>query len=1161
MTIIQRCFIIAVIFPLLSFADDYHQWADYAKASSQRGTGIHDWLAIQSTGISDVSGYGDNADAWAPYSNGSGSEWLQTHYERSVFASQVRVHETYNNGFIYQVDLIDSAGSSHTIWSGTDTTPRQPDAWFEISFTKTTYQVNGVKLFTQVSGYEEVDAVELIGEIPASGTLNRWAASASASSNYNINTPTKATGAPDVASYIDSASAWAPSTNGSGGEWLRLNYTTPVYATQLRVRESYNNGSIYQIDLIDAEGAFHTIWSGVDMTPKKQAWFDIGFEKTTYPVNGIKIYTQLAGWEEIDAAELIGDTTQDSSSTPTPTPTITPTPSPTNTLTPTTGPIATHTPAPWDVINIAGNGEGAGTASYSGTTRDGELAVNVPLSGFGSIVFDPTGNLFIMGHPSGAAYLRKVDTNGIITTLNLFSLDELWPLVRDSQNNFYSASDSSNKIYRFVPGVTETVYAGTGEHAFLDEYRTSAKFHEPLGMAIDATGMIFIADKANNRVRKIDPSTGVVTTIAGTGIAGYNGTNIQSVSAQLYAPSDVAVDGTGCIYIADSMNAIIRKIDTNGILSTVAGIHGNPYSSGELIPAVSASVWPADLVAAASDGTLFLRGENYTIRMIDTNGIIRTVAGSGSAYVDNEMALTTDFGLIFDLEYFNGDLYVVDGWRGRVRRVLDVKTMPTVTPTPANTFTPSNTPTPTLTPTFTPIPTATPVVSNYYYSAGNRLERVETGNDVTLYEYDTMGQLIRTWKDADNDAVCDPGEEQKIFTWTITGELKQADVYRIEDATMQHCRVEYTYDQAGTGMLNTRVKSLVDGNAVTELKRSKYYWEGYDLYLEEEGDNSAYHTWEATYAYINQPSVICPVLARVDLGNNHQLDADELGNLTDSAYFYEYDEAGNVVLITDASGEIVTDTTGEPIHFEEDTWGNDLNNTFDKTNIKQHRTNKILDDVTGLYYCSARWYDPEIGRFISVSPLSPMGEEEYVYCYNDPVDYVDVDGLEPEISDIIGDKYDDLEEKFPGLIIPGLSPQRAGGLINGILGGAEVILLASLPGPDDLILFGKFFPYLTINNYRKYYIRFLGREIKSGYQVHHVFPQCFESDFKKIFGNNFNINSPFLLTEWEKASHLKFVNKYNQEIREFLKNGNITPNDMLKFMRRLAHKYNLNIHF
>jgi len=110
---------------------------------------------------------------------------------------------------------------------------------------------------------------------------------------------------------------------------------------------------------------------------------------------------------------------------------------------------------------------------------------------------------------------------------------------------------------------------------------------------------------------------------------------------------------------------------------------------------------------------------------------------------------------------------------------------------------------------------------------------------------------------------------------------------------------------------------------------------------------------------------------------------------SDSGWFYHYDEAGNVILITDKNGGLIK-------HFEQDAWGNDLNGTFATTqNIRQHQTGKYLDEATGLYFFGARWYDPNIGRFISVSPLSPLGEEEYVYCGDDPVNLVDPNGFEP----------------------------------------------------------------------------------------------------------------------------------------------------------------------
>jgi RHS repeat-associated protein len=131
---------------------------------------------------------------------------------------------------------------------------------------------------------------------------------------------------------------------------------------------------------------------------------------------------------------------------------------------------------------------------------------------------------------------------------------------------------------------------------------------------------------------------------------------------------------------------------------------------------------------------------------------------------------------------------------------------------------------------------------------------------------------------------------------------------------------------------------------------------------------------------MNQPSAIGSTVARFDLGANYTLDS------TDTYYFYHYDEAGNVILITDKNGNVVD-------HFEQDAWGNDLNSTFNTARaISQHQTSKFYDPTTNLYFFGARWYYPEIGRFISVSPLAPTGEEEYVYCGSDPINYCDQDG-------------------------------------------------------------------------------------------------------------------------------------------------------------------------
>ena len=148
--------------------------------------------------------------------------------------------------------------------------------------------------------------------------------------------------------------------------------------------------------------------------------------------------------------------------------------------------------------------------------------------------------------------------------------------------------------------------------------------------------------------------------------------------------------------------------------------------------------------------------------------------------------------------------------------------------------------------------------------------------------------------------------------------------------------------------------------------------------MEEEYSGTA---WLAKRAYVNQPSALGGTLARIDLGGDYNADT------TDDRYYYHYDEAGNVILITDKNGDIVD-------QFEQDCWGEDLNDTFSSDrNIKQHQTNKYLDDVSGLYFFGARWYYPAIGRFISVSPLAPVSEDAYVFCQENPVNSADFNGL------------------------------------------------------------------------------------------------------------------------------------------------------------------------
>jgi RHS repeat-associated protein len=274
-----------------------------------------------------------------------------------------------------------------------------------------------------------------------------------------------------------------------------------------------------------------------------------------------------------------------------------------------------------------------------------------------------------------------------------------------------------------------------------------------------------------------------------------------------------------------------------------------------------------------------------------------------------------------------------------------------------------------------------------------------TGVSNQRYSYDSLGRLTASWTDTDSDGVMDTNENRKVYTWTYTGLLKQANVYTNSGGTLT--TVNYIHDESGTGLL--RERNVVSGTS------TRFHWEGMNLYLEEEKSGT---TWYPKRAYVNQPSGLGGTVARFDLGTNYQLDS------SDSGYFYYYDEAGNVILIVDKTGA-VTD------QFEQDCWGNDLNSTFSSTRaIKQHQTNKYLDETTGLYFFGARWYDPAIGRFISVSPLAPIDEEEYVYCGNDPVDFIDATGSIKyplqnnfNITTDINSHYNNLARMDPSLLI------------------------------------------------------------------------------------------------------------------------------------------------
>ena len=159
----------------------------------------------------------------------------------------------------------------------------------------------------------------------------------------------------------------------------------------------------------------------------------------------------------------------------------------------------------------------------------------------------------------------------------------------------------STGIISTVAGTGETRYSGDGGLA------TSAKVYSPFGVAVDASGYIYIADAGNSRIRMVTTSTGKISTVAGNGESGYSGDGVLATSAQLYAPTGVAVDASGNIYIADGENHRIRKVTnpgSSGMISTVAG-NGESGYSGDGVLATSAKLSYPLGVAVDASGNIY----------------------------------------------------------------------------------------------------------------------------------------------------------------------------------------------------------------------------------------------------------------------------------------------------------------------------------------------------------------------------------------------------------------------------------------------------------------------------------------------------------------------------------------------------------------------------
>jgi PKD repeat protein len=322
---------------------------------------------------------------------------------------------------------------------------------------------------------------------------------------------------------------------------------------------------------------------------------------------------------------------------------------------------------------------GSGTAGSSG---DGGQATSAQLNRPRGVAIDAQGNVYVA--TENDYRVRKV-AGGTITTVagtgvtgfsgdggQATSAQITSPVgvAVDGQGNLYIADRDNNRIRKVSGGIITTV-AGTGVAGYSGDggQATSAQIRSPYGIALDAQGNLYIADFNNNRVRKVT-TAGVISTIAGTGVAGYSGDGGQATSAQLKGPVAVALDAQGNLYIADYSNYRVRKVTTAGVISTVAGT-GVPGFSGDGGPATSAQTGSPAGVAVDVSGTLYIADwSNNRIRAV-SGGNITTIAGSTAGFTgDGGQASSAKLNSAFDLAVDNkGSLYVSDALNQRLRKI------------------------------------------------------------------------------------------------------------------------------------------------------------------------------------------------------------------------------------------------------------------------------------------------------------------------------------------------------------------------------------------------------------------------------------------------------------------------------------------------------------
>ena len=367
-----------------------------------------------------------------------------------------------------------------------------------------------------------------------------------------------------------------------------------------------------------------------------------------------------------------------------------------------------------------------------GFSGDGGPASEAQLYHPRAIAVDRAGNAYLADTLNQR--IRKIDADGTITTIAgngtegfagdggsaiQAALNQPHGVAVDASGNVYIADSANHRIRRVDGQGVITTVAGNGTPDATGDGgpARAALVKDPKSLAMDPAGkVLYIADTGNNRVRAIDLSTGTITSVAGVTRAGGEGDGGPALRAQLNSPRGLWVAPDGTVYIADTDNHRVRRVDGEGTITTVAGT-GTAGFSGDGGPAASAQLNDPRAVAVDDAGNVYIGEElGQRIRRVDPSGTISTIAGNGTAgfagdggpasaaQVDHLRALALDAA---------GDLWVADTFNNRVR-VISAPGSADSAPTPTTTTTAPASPPPSSPPSSAPAPPPAPRRSGYW---------------------------------------------------------------------------------------------------------------------------------------------------------------------------------------------------------------------------------------------------------------------------------------------------------------------------------------------------------------------------------------------------------------------------------------------------------------